>query len=171
MRLDDDMRRVVREQSLGFVATVCPDGTPNLSPKGTTVVWDDEHLAFLHIHSPTTVANLQANPAIEVNVVDPIVRKGYRFKGTAVVLTDGDVHAGVLDFFARAGHRHHAGPGGRARPRGRRRAGRVAGVRFRRHGSRGRGPLACPPSAARRSDGLRHIAVAGVGDPYPGGSG
>jgi uncharacterized protein len=101
MRLDDDMRRVVREQSLGFVATVCPDGTPNLSPKGTTVVWDDEHLAFLHIHSPNTVANLQANPAIEVNVVDPIVRKGYRFKGTAVVLTDGDVHAGVLDFFAR----------------------------------------------------------------------
>ena len=93
MRLDDDMRRVVREQSLGFVATVCPDGTPNLSPKGTTVVWDDEHLAFLHIHSPNTVANLQANPAIEVNVVDPIVRKGYRFKGTAVVLTDGDVHA------------------------------------------------------------------------------
>jgi hypothetical protein len=35
------------------------------------------------------VANLAANPAIEVNVVDPIVRKGYRFKGTAVVYTDG----------------------------------------------------------------------------------
>ena len=49
MRLDDDMRRVVTEQSLGFVATVCPDGTPNLSPKGTTIVWDDEHLAFLHL--------------------------------------------------------------------------------------------------------------------------
>lgn len=52
MRLDDDMRRVVREQSLGFVATVCADGTPNLSPKGTSIVWDDEHLAFLHLHSP-----------------------------------------------------------------------------------------------------------------------
>ena len=52
MELDEDMRRVVREQSLGFVATVCPDGTPNLSPKGTTVVWDDEHLAFLHVCSP-----------------------------------------------------------------------------------------------------------------------
>lgn len=101
MRLDEDMRRVVREQSLGFVATVCPDGTPNLSPKGTTIVWDDEHLAFLHIHSPDTVANLEANPSIEVNVVDPIVRKGYRFKGTAVVLTDGEVHGRVLDYFAR----------------------------------------------------------------------
>ena len=91
MRLDDDMRRVVHEQSLGFVATVCPDGTPNLSPKGTTIVWDDEHLAFLDIHSPTTVANLRARPAVEVNVVDPIVRKGYRFKGTGAVYTTGEM--------------------------------------------------------------------------------
>jgi predicted pyridoxine 5'-phosphate oxidase superfamily flavin-nucleotide-binding protein len=27
-----DMKRVVEQQRLGFVATVCPDGTPNLSP-------------------------------------------------------------------------------------------------------------------------------------------
>jgi hypothetical protein len=31
--LTDDMKRVVREQKLGFIATVCPDGTPNLSPQ------------------------------------------------------------------------------------------------------------------------------------------
>ena len=36
MKLTDDMQRVVLEQRLGFHATVCPDGTPNLSPKGTT---------------------------------------------------------------------------------------------------------------------------------------
>jgi uncharacterized protein len=99
MRLDDDMRRVVREQRLGFVATVCPDGTPNLSPKGTTIVWDDEHLAFLHLHSPGTVGNLASNPSIEVNVVDPIVRKGYRFKGRAEVLTEGDQHAAIVAWF------------------------------------------------------------------------
>ena len=29
-----DMKRAVEEQRLGFIATVCPDGTPNLSPKG-----------------------------------------------------------------------------------------------------------------------------------------
>jgi uncharacterized protein len=101
MKIDDDMRRVVQEQSLGFVATVGADGTPNLSPKGTTTVWDDEHLVFLHIHSPGTVANLAHNPAIEVNVVDPIVRKGYRFKGTAEVLTEGDRHAEILDYYQR----------------------------------------------------------------------
>ncbi len=101
MRLDDDMRRVVREQSLGFAATVCPDGTPNLSPKGTTIVWDDEHIVFLHLHSPGTVANLAVNPSIEINVVDPIVRKGYRFKGQAEVLTNGERHAEVVDYFRR----------------------------------------------------------------------
>jgi hypothetical protein len=28
--LSDDMRRVVEEQQLGLVATVCPDGSPNV---------------------------------------------------------------------------------------------------------------------------------------------
>lgn len=28
--LTGDMRRVIGEQQLGFIATVCPDGTPNL---------------------------------------------------------------------------------------------------------------------------------------------
>lgn len=94
--LTDDMKRVVKEQKLGFIATVCPDGTPNLSPKGTTAVWDDDHLIFVDISSPGTVANLRQNPAIEINVVDQLVRKGYRFKGTAEVITSGPVFEHVL---------------------------------------------------------------------------
>jgi predicted pyridoxine 5'-phosphate oxidase superfamily flavin-nucleotide-binding protein len=97
--LTDDMKRVVREQRLGFAATVCPDGTPNVSPKGTTTVWDDTRLVFAHISSPGTVANLRHNPAIEINVVDPIVRKGYRFKGTATVLTVGPLYQEILAFY------------------------------------------------------------------------
>lgn len=89
MTLNDDMKRIVEQEQLGFVATVCPDGSPNLSPKGTLMVWDDQHLAFADIHSPGTVANLELNPAIEVNVVDPFARKGYRFKGSAKVLNEG----------------------------------------------------------------------------------
>ena len=101
--LTDDMKRVVREQRLGFVATVCPDGTPNLSPKGTTTVWDDDHLVFADIHSPGTVANLLQNPAIEINVVDPDVRKGYRFKGTATVLTEGVLFEKLIAFYRARG--------------------------------------------------------------------
>jgi predicted pyridoxine 5'-phosphate oxidase superfamily flavin-nucleotide-binding protein len=90
------MKRMVTEQRLGFVATVCPDGTPNLSPKGTTAVWDDDHLVFADIRSPGTVANLRRNPALEINVVDQLSRRGYRFKGTAEVLTTGPVFEQVL---------------------------------------------------------------------------
>jgi predicted pyridoxine 5'-phosphate oxidase superfamily flavin-nucleotide-binding protein len=89
VKLTGDMQRVVSEQRLGFVATVTPDGAPNLSPKGTTIVWDDEHLMFADIASPGTVANLASNPQVEVNVVDPIRRKGYRFKGRAATYSDG----------------------------------------------------------------------------------
>jgi predicted pyridoxine 5'-phosphate oxidase superfamily flavin-nucleotide-binding protein len=87
--LTRDMRRVV-EAELGFIATVCPDGTPNLSPKGTTAVWDDDHLVFADLWSPGTIENLRSNPSVEINVVDQLVRKGYRFKGTGVVYTHGD---------------------------------------------------------------------------------
>ena len=101
--LTEDMQRVVNEQRLGYAATVCPDGTPNLSPKGTTAVWDDDHLVFADIRSPRTVANLRHNPAIEINVVDPIARKGYRFKGTATVLTSGPLFEEIVAFYRERG--------------------------------------------------------------------
>ena len=100
--LTADMQRLV-EAELGFVATVCPDGTPNLSPKGTTLVWDDDHLVFADIRSPGTVTNLRANPSIEINVVDQLSRKGYRFKGTATVHTDDDVFERGLAFYEARG--------------------------------------------------------------------
>jgi uncharacterized protein len=103
--LTEDMKRVVDEQRLAFVATVCPDGTPNLSPKGTTAVWDDDHLVFADIRSPGTVENLRHNDGIEVNVVDPIARKGYRFKGVARVVERGTMYDRVLAFYERRGSR------------------------------------------------------------------
>jgi predicted pyridoxine 5'-phosphate oxidase superfamily flavin-nucleotide-binding protein len=100
--LTADMRRTVETQ-LGFVATVCPDGTPNLSPKGSTAVWDDDHLVFSDLRSPGTVENLRANASVEINVVDQLVRKGYRFKGTGVVHTDGEVFERGVRFYEARG--------------------------------------------------------------------
>src|SRR5262245_588328 len=101
--LSADMRRVVEEQQLGFIATVTPDGRPNLSPKGTTAVWDDDHLVFADMRSPVTIANLRTNPAIEINVVDATVRKGYRFKGRAEVLAGGALFDDIVAFYRRRG--------------------------------------------------------------------
>jgi uncharacterized protein len=101
--LTADMRRVLEQQQLGFVATVCPDGTPNLSPKGTTLAWDDDHLVFADICSPGTIANLRHNPSVEINVVDMLLRKGYRFKGMATVLSEGAQFEEAMAFYHRRG--------------------------------------------------------------------
>jgi uncharacterized protein len=101
--LTEDMKRVIREQRLGYVATVCPDGTPNLSPKGTTRVWDHDHLVFADIRSPGTIANLKQNPAIEINVVDWFTRKGYRFKGTASVIESGPLFDELVRLYEQPG--------------------------------------------------------------------
>ena len=66
-----DMKRIIEEQLLGFVATSAPDGTPNVSPKATFFVVDDHTIAFGDIRSPGTIRNLRTNPRIEVNFVDP----------------------------------------------------------------------------------------------------
>ncbi len=87
--LTADMKRVVAEQKLGFVATVNADGTPNLSPKGTMQVLDDQHIIFADIRSPGTMANISGRPTMEINFVDPFSRKGYRFKGTARIVQKG----------------------------------------------------------------------------------
>jgi uncharacterized protein len=98
-KITADMKRVVSQQRLAFVATVCPDGTPNLSPKGTIAVWDDAHLVFADLRSPRTIANLKSNPAVEVNVVDPFARKGYRFKGTGKVIVEGELFQEIMQFY------------------------------------------------------------------------
>ena len=51
----DDIKNLLAKQKLGFVATVSPDNTPNLSPKGTIIVWNDD-LIFADIKSPNTMS-------------------------------------------------------------------------------------------------------------------
>lgn len=87
--IDTDMRRIVGSAKLAFVATVGPDGSPNVSPKGSVRVFDDEHLVFMDIDSPRTVANLIADPRVEIAVVDFLRRRGYRFSGTAEIREAG----------------------------------------------------------------------------------
>ncbi|HEX4849591.1 MAG TPA: pyridoxamine 5'-phosphate oxidase family protein [Puia sp.] len=98
-----EVKEFVNRVKLGFAATVSPDGTPNLSPKGTTLAWDDQRLVFADIHSPRTVSNLLVNPSIEINVVDIFTRKGFRFKGIATVHKEGEFYESVVKHYRSAG--------------------------------------------------------------------
>ena len=101
--LTNEIKNLIEQQKLGYVATVSPDNTPNLSPKGTISVWDDEHLVFADIKSPNTMANLEKNPSLEINVVDPITRKGYRFKGTGTILSSGQEYDKIISYYSNIG--------------------------------------------------------------------
>ena len=95
--LTDEMKLALTEQRLIFAATVCPDGTPNLSPKGTIMVWDDDHILFTDLASPGTMRNLAHNPSIEINTLDVFARKGYRFKGTVAVHAGDELEKAVKE--------------------------------------------------------------------------
>ena len=94
--ITEKIRKFVSQQKLGFVATVSPDGTPNLSPKGTISVLDENTLVFANIRSPQTIENLEKNPSVEINIVDPFSRRGYRFKGITKIISDGEEYNKII---------------------------------------------------------------------------
>ena len=103
IEFDDELKKLVNFQKLGYVATVSSDGTPNLAPKGTIAILDDSRLVFANIRSPKTIENLTNNPSIEINVIDPFSRMGYRFKGLANILSNGEDFENILDYFKQKG--------------------------------------------------------------------
>ncbi len=84
-------RDLIEEVGLCYVASADGDGTPNVSPKGSIAVLDDDHLVFAEIMSPHTRANLEKNPRVAVFVCKPEKFKGFQFKGTAELSTEGAV--------------------------------------------------------------------------------
>ena len=101
--ISEEIKNFVNSQKLGYVATVSNDGTPNLSPKGTIVVMNESTLVFADIRSPQTIQNLQDNPSVEINVVDPFQRLGYRFKGEGKIINEGLEFDKILDYYINAG--------------------------------------------------------------------
>ena len=101
--ISEEIKNFVNSQKLGYVATVSKDGTPNLSPKGTIIVMSESTLAFADIRSPQTIQNLQDNPSVEINVVDPFQRLGYRFKGECKIINEGPEFDKILDYYANVG--------------------------------------------------------------------
>lgn len=86
MKLPQSAKKMIEMWRLGFVASVTAGGRPNLSPKGTFVVLDEETIAFGEIRSPQTLTNIQNNPELEINFVDQFTRKGVRIRGDAVLV-------------------------------------------------------------------------------------
>jgi len=102
-KISESIKKFLSIQKLGYVATISENGTPNLSPKGTIIAWDENTLVFADIRSPNTMKNLEKNPNLEINVVDPLLRKGFRFKGKGTIVKNGQTYDDILNHYRESG--------------------------------------------------------------------
>jgi hypothetical protein len=77
---------------MGWVATAAREGVPNVTPKGTVRVLDDEHVIFADLFSLKTRQNLDQNHKVAVTVIDPSTHKGSQIKGTAELISAGPLY-------------------------------------------------------------------------------
>jgi len=102
-KITESLKIFLNEQKLGYVATVSEDNIPNLSPKGTIIAWDETTLAFADIRSPNTIKNLENNSSLEINVIDPLLRRGYRFSGKGSIVRKGQKFEAILNHYRKNG--------------------------------------------------------------------
>ena len=101
--ISSEIKNFLNSQKLGYVATVSSDGKPNISPKGTIISWTSDLLAFANIRSPDTMSNLKINSAMEINVIDPLSRKGYLFIGTGKIIKDSTLFDEIVTYYRNSG--------------------------------------------------------------------
>jgi predicted pyridoxine 5'-phosphate oxidase superfamily flavin-nucleotide-binding protein len=74
---------------LAWVATASGTGEPNVTPKGSLKLLDENHVLFADLFSLKTRRNLLENNKVAVTVIDAAKGKGYQIKGTAEVVSSG----------------------------------------------------------------------------------
>jgi uncharacterized protein len=89
--LSEEAKALIKDTHPGFIATASASGRPNVSPKGSLRVLDDEHILFADIHSPNTIANIVENPQVAALVFDASTRHGCRVWGAAQILSSGEL--------------------------------------------------------------------------------
>ena len=103
--LPEDLLRLLREPSPCFVATVMPDGSPQLTQ--TWVDTDGTHILINIVSGDQKSRNFARDPRVALNICDPS-RTGryYRVRGRVIaVATDGGEES-----IARLSHRYLGRP-------------------------------------------------------------
>lgn len=107
-KLSPELIDAIAQIRPAMVATSSKTGQPNVSPKGSLGVLDDEHIIFADLRSPQTVSNLRENPQISIIGFDPVHRKGWRVWGTVdAILTSGELYEKVSRAFLEKGKVNH----------------------------------------------------------------
>ena len=79
-----------------LVGTATKDGQPQISPKGSVMVFDDETLAYWERAKRSGLANLEENPKVVVYYSHPVKRIRWRFYGEASLHASGPIREDVM---------------------------------------------------------------------------
>ena len=90
-KLTDAMKEVITGAQ-AWVATVGPDGKPNIAIKGSVGIVDDDNLVYFEMVGGRTWVNVQKNPWVALAVAKPEKMKGFRFEGEAEIITTGPLY-------------------------------------------------------------------------------
>ena len=79
-----------------LVGTASKDGQPQISPKGSVMVFDDETLAFWERSKRSGLENIKENPKVVVYYNHPVKRVRWRFYGEASIEESGPIREEVM---------------------------------------------------------------------------
>ena len=106
--INDELKKAILEIKPSLMATASKDGHPNVSPKGSLRVHDDQHLIFADLRSPQTVKNLAENPHVSAIGLNTTTMKGWRIWGKAVeIMTSGEIFDELSKEYAKKGKIKH----------------------------------------------------------------
>ncbi len=102
-KLSEEAKKIISEVHPAQVSTAGKDGKPNVSPRGSFRVLDDEHVIFTDAGRLYTLANIKENPQLSAIVFDAATRQGCRIWGKAEILESGELFDTVAAEAASAG--------------------------------------------------------------------
>ena len=106
VKLPEELKKIFEEKKgPAFIATVDAEGKPNVCPKGSLNVLDNEHLWYTESAGKKTYENIKKNPSVAVVVLEK--RRGYQLKGKAEFITEGPIFEAAVkrtkEFYRRLG--------------------------------------------------------------------
>jgi len=94
--MKDRISKAFKEKKYCVWATTSEDGFPDMSFRGSTFVWDDEHIAFWDRSRGVSTTNLEENPNVCMLYFDTQSRVGWRFYGKATVYKEGEMREKIM---------------------------------------------------------------------------
>jgi general stress protein 26 len=100
IKLTDEMKdrvdKAYDEKKYCVWATTSDDGYPDISFRGSTYVFDEEHIAFWDRSLGTSTTNLEKNPNVCMLYYDKENRLGWRFYGQASVYKKSEMREKIM---------------------------------------------------------------------------